>query len=104
VEEDKEGRKRNKRQAEDASGVGGVVWPAPVPPPGDRGTSGGEPEPSPSAIRFLPAGASTDGDGDLSPRLLLVWERTRFSWWLGAACLDGGTKISVEPDAGAGRA
>jgi len=25
------GRKRNKRQAEDASGVGGVVWPAPVP-------------------------------------------------------------------------
>jgi len=89
------GRRRMRR--------GSAAWCGlPQSPPGDRGTSGGEP--SPSAIRFLPAGASTDGDGDLSPRLLLVWERTRFSWWLGAACLDGGTKISVEPDAGAGRA
>jgi len=76
------GRRRMRR--------GSAAWCGlPQSPPGDRGTSGGEP--SPSAIRFLPAGASTDGDGDLSPRLLLVWERTRFSWWLGAACLDGVT-------------
>lgn len=74
------GRRRMRR--------GSAAWCGlPQSPPGDRGTSGDEP--SPSAIRFLPAGASTDGD--LSPRLLLVWERTRFSWWLGAACLDGVT-------------
>jgi len=54
---------------------GSAAWCGlPQSPPGDRGTSGGEP--SPSAIRFLPAGASTDGDGDgdLPPRLLLVWD------------------------------